>query len=73
VRHNKVCDHKIETLCGNFLKRLSAIRCFTDYIAFAAEELTKMVEVLGVVVVTLFVGLIVWLMRFLAGSLAKDA
>jgi len=32
-----------------------------------------MVEVLGVVVVTLFVGLIVWLMRFLAGSSAKDA
>ena len=32
-----------------------------------------MVEVLGVGVVTLFVGLIVWLMRFLATVVTKDS
>jgi heme exporter protein D len=32
-----------------------------------------MVEVFGVVVVTLFVGLIVWSMRFLASVVSKDA
>ena len=32
-----------------------------------------MVEVFGVVAVTLMVGLIVWLMRFLASVVSKDA
>ena len=32
-----------------------------------------MVEVFGVGVITLFVGLIVWLMRFLASVVSKDA